>query len=188
MTSDNRIVIGLVGRKGSGKGTVARLLKERYGASVYRYSDLLRDMLDRLFVEKTRENLIALSEILRKQYGEDVLKNAMLEQVRRDSAKLIVIDGIRRLDDLTRLDELGSFYLVNITAPVELRYERATARGENAGETTRTFASFQEMETAPTEKTIGDVEPKAWKSLDNTGSYDELAAKVDELMTHVKNA
>ena len=30
MTSDKRIVIGLVGRKGSGKGTVARLIKDDY--------------------------------------------------------------------------------------------------------------------------------------------------------------
>jgi dephospho-CoA kinase len=187
MTSDNRIVIGLVGRKGSGKGTVARLLKERYGASVYRYSDILRDILDQLSIDKTREHLIALSEILRKHYGEDVLKHAMMEHVRHDATRLIVIDGIRRMDDLTRLDELGTFYLVSITAPVELRYQRATARGENAGETTRTFASFQNMESAPTEKTIADVEPHAWKIIDNTGSYDELASKVDELMNVIKH-
>ncbi|MFA5935899.1 MAG: AAA family ATPase [Patescibacteria group bacterium] len=187
MTSDKRIVIGLVGRKGSGKGTVARLLKERYGASVYRFSDLLRETLDRLYVEKNRENLVALSEILRHQFGEGVLKQAMVRRVGDDPSRLIVIDGIRRLDDLNGLEELGTFYLINIAAPVELRHERVAQRGENAGETTRTFDAFKEMEMLPTEVTIGDVEPKARKTIENLGSYDELAAKVDELMSEIKN-
>ena len=50
-----RLIIGLVGRKGSGKGTVAKILKEKYGASVYRFSDVLREILDLLFVEKVEK-------------------------------------------------------------------------------------------------------------------------------------
>jgi dephospho-CoA kinase len=188
MTSDKRIVIGLVGRKGSGKGTVARLIKDRYGASIYRFSDLLRDILDSLYVEKTRENLIHLSEILRKGFHQGILKDAMIKQVQADPARIIVIDGIRRLDDLLRLDELGDFRLVNITAPVELRYERIQHRGENAGETTDTFEHFKETELAPTEITIADVEGKSQHTIENLGSYDDLAKKVDELVADIKRA
>lgn len=187
MTSDNpRLVIGLVGRKGSGKGTVARLLKDRYGASVYRFSDLLRDVLDLLDIEKSRENLIQLSEIVRRGFGEDALKRGLLKRMGNDSSPLIVLDGIRRLGDLNGLEDLGNFHLVSVTAPLETRYERITRRGENAGEMTRTLDSFKTMETAPTEVTIGDVETNASNVIDNSGDPEALERQVDALMRVLK--
>lgn len=188
MTSGKRIVIGLIGRKGSGKGTVARLIKERHGGSIYRYSELLRDILDRLFIEKNRTNLVNLSEILRKQFGEGVLKEAMLKLVERDNASLVVIDGIRRLGDLEGLERLGTLYLINVAAPVELRYTRVAQRIENADEATASLEEFKRLESAPTEVTISDVETRAWKTIENLGSYDDLAARVDETIKEIRNA
>ncbi|MEO5928106.1 MAG: nucleoside monophosphate kinase [Patescibacteria group bacterium] len=188
MTSDKRIVIGLVGRKGSGKGTVARLIKDRYGATIYRFSDLLRDILDSLYIDKSRDNLIHLSEILRDGFGQTILRDAMVKQVQQDPSRLVVIDGIRRLDDLSRLDELGDFHLVDVTAPIELRYERIQQRVENAGESTDTMEQFQATETAPTEITIADVEARAQEKIENLGSYDDLATKVDDLVNRIKHA
>lgn len=178
----SRLVIGLVGRKGSGKGTVAKILKEKYGASVYRYSDVLRDVLDLLGIEKSRENLIQLSEVLRRGFGEETIKNALLKRMSDTSSPLIVLDGLRRLGDLDGLTDLGDFQLITVAAPLELRYERISQRGENAGETTRTLESFREMEHAPTEITIADVEAKADRTIDNSGTYEELVHHVEELL------
>jgi len=176
------MVIALVGRKGSGKGTVAKLLRERYGASVYRYSDVLRDVLTRLSIDVNRENLVGLSEAVRKQFGEGALKHALMVAAMKDPAKLLVLDGLRRLGDLEQLDELGTVHLVNISAPLETRYQRLSQRGENAGETSRTFESFAELEHAPTEVTIGDLEAKADMTIENAGNAEELSEKVDEIM------
>ncbi len=184
----SRLVIGLVGRKGSGKGTVAKILKERYGASVYRFSDMLRDVLDAMHLEQSRENLIRISEILRSEFGEGVLKNAMVKKVAADSNQLVVIDGLRRLDDLTHLDELGEFRLIDVHVPAEIRFERLKSRGENAGESTRTFASFMELENASTEVTIGDVEAHAWKKIENSGDQAALIATIDSLMAELNYA
>lgn len=177
-----RILIGLIGRKGSGKGTVAKLLKERYHASIYRMSDPLRDILERLALEPSRENLVQLSEVLRRGFGEQIIMQALRKQIEQDPHELIVIDGIRRQDELRDLDMLGIFRLVRIEAPLELRFERLRTRGENAGEAQRTFASFQEMEHAPTEITIGDIEHLAWKTIHNNGTPAELEHAVAEMM------
>ncbi len=181
-----RCLIGLVGRKGSGKGTFAKILQDRYGAKVYRYSDVLRHILDQLFLEKRRENLVKLSEALRKEFGEGILKQTMITQVKLDPADLIVIDGIRRLEDLDGLEQLGELRLIAIEAPLETRFERLRNRGENAGESTRTFESFIEMENAPTEVTIADVEKKAWNTIQNTGTYEDLIRKIDRVMNELK--
>ena len=55
--ANKKIIIGLVGQLACGKGTVAEYLKEKYGASVYRYSTMLRDVLNRLYLEINRVNM-----------------------------------------------------------------------------------------------------------------------------------
>ncbi len=181
----SQLVIGLVGRKGSGKGTVAKILKEKYGASIYRFSDVLREILDLLFVGNSRENLINLSEILRNEFGQDVLKNALLKKMENDAAPLIVLDGLRRLGDLDGLKKIGNFQLVSVTVPPEIRYERIKTRGENAGETKQTLESFMKLEKAPTEVTIASVEAQADRTIDNSGSKENLEKQISELMSHL---
>lgn len=177
-----RLIIGLVGRKGSGKGTVAKILKEKYGASVYRFSDVLSDILNILFVENSHENLIRLSEILRPAFGQDILKKALLQRMKNDAAPLIVLDGLRRLEDLNGLESAGEFLLVNVTAPPETRFARMQTRGEKAGETSKTLESFMELEQAPTEVTIASLEARANRTIDNSGTADDLEQKVKEMM------
>ena len=184
----SRLIIGLVGRKGSGKGTVAKILHDRYGADVHRYSDILRTILDQLFIDKSRENLVKLSEILRHGFGEDILKRVMTKKIELEDAPLVVIDGIRRTEDLEGLDQLGDFTLVTVDAPLETRFERLRLRGENAGESTRTMESFVQMEHASTEVTIGEVEHLAWKKITNAGTYEELVSVIDDMMKELGRA
>lgn len=177
-----RLVIGLVGRKGSGKGTVAKILKETYGASVYRFSDTLRDILDILFLEQSREHLVHLSEVLRNGFGQGVLKQAIIKRVEHDAADLVVLDGVRRIDDLEELDVLGDLKLISVEAPLEMRFERLRARGENVGEATRTLESFKELEHASTEVTIVDVEARANVHIDNSSDREHLEKQIEILM------
>ncbi len=178
-----KLILGLVGRKGSGKGTVANILAERYGAKVFRFSAVLADILRRMALEETHDNLIRLSEILRHEFGEDVLRHAIMAQIERDGGDLIVLDGLRRIEDLKGFEALGTFKILNVTAPLELRYKRITVRDEKAKETEMTFDEFVRMQTsAPTEVTIADVEARATYHIDNSGTQDELASKVEEIV------
>jgi dephospho-CoA kinase len=173
-----RIVLGIVGRKGAGKGTVAKLLQEKYGARVFRFSGILADILERLDIEKTHDNLIQLSIILRDKFGEDALKRAMVADMLKSDNQLIVVDGIRRTGDYTNFDTLGTFRILNITAPPEIRYERMLGRGEKPGEGKMTYEEFKIMNVAPTEVTIDAVEADAWKTIDNAGTMEELEKQV----------
>ncbi|MFA6447808.1 MAG: AAA family ATPase, partial [Patescibacteria group bacterium] len=91
-----KIILGFVGLLGSGKGTAAVMLKEKYGAEIHVFSDILKDILRRLGLPISRENLQGLSTSLRTQFGQDLLAKAMAQQVGSAAASLIVIDGIRR--------------------------------------------------------------------------------------------
>ena len=86
--SQQKIIIGLVSKIAAGKGTVTKYLQDKYGASAYRFSTMLRDALNRLYVEINRKNMQKLSTILRQNFGEDLMAKVIAEDVKRDIIKL----------------------------------------------------------------------------------------------------
>ena len=177
-----KLIIGLVGRPGSGKGTVAKILQERYGAHMFRFSAVLSDILKRLAIESSRENLVKLSEMLRQAFGEDVLAYAVENDAVSCPSDLVVIDGIRRIQDLAALEPLPQFKLVEISAPAKIRFERMKSRGEKSGENSMDWGEFSAQEQAPTEVTIPAVAARAWKAIDNSGSLADLEKQLSDMM------
>jgi dephospho-CoA kinase len=177
-----KLIIGLVGRQGSGKGTAARFLHETYQAELFRFSAVLNTILERLAIEKTRDNLIKLSGSLRETFGEDVLAYALGRDVINSSSDIVIVDGIRRIEDIAALDPLPQFKLIEITAPAKTRYERMTQRGEKAGEGGMTYDEFAAQEQAPTEITIPSVAARAWKAIDNGKDKQHLEQQLKDLM------
>lgn len=176
------VIIGLVGRQGSGKGTAAKILQEKYGAELFRFSAILRDIITRLAVPESRENFIKLSEALRQTFGEDVLAYAIERDAANSTAALVVVDGIRRIQDLAALEPLPHFKLIEIAAPAKTRFERMKNRGEKSGETSMSWEEFSEQEQAPTEITIPSVAARAWKAIENGGTTQELEQQLDQTM------
>ena len=66
-----KIIIGLVGEIACGKGAVVDYLVKKHKASSYRYSKILRDILDLVYQGQTRKNMTNLSDWLRKKFGQD---------------------------------------------------------------------------------------------------------------------
>lgn len=179
------LIIGLVGRQGAGKGTAAKIISERYGAVIIRYSDILRMILNILAIDATRENLVKLSETLRAAFGEDVFAFAVDMQVRKSGAPLVVVDGIRRIEDVAALESLPHFRLVGVTASARQRFDRMKQRGEKMRERDMTWDEFVMDEIAPTENSISAISERAWKSIDNSGSPEDLTRQVDAMMAEL---
>ena len=179
------LIIGLVGQAGCGKGTMADFLQAEYGAGYFRFSAMIGDILNRLAIEKTRENFTAMSNTLRQAFGEDVFSYAIERDALNAPQTITVIDGIRRVEDIVALEPLPLFKLVAIDADPKLRYERMKARGEKASERNFTWEQFLAEEQLATEITIPFVMKRAWKTLTNNGTREELEDKVRALMTEL---
>lgn len=177
-----KLIIGLVGLSGCGKGTATDLLRKEYGAGYIRFSGILGEILDKLSVEKSRDNFIKLSESLRTSYGEDVLSFAVEKTTLSAPEDIVVVDGIRRPDDIAALEPLPQFKLISIEAPAELRYERMKRRGEKASESTMTWEQFIKEGQAPTEITIPEVMDRAWRTIKNDGTKEEFEEAVRATM------
>ena len=104
--------------------------------------------------EATRENLSNLSLSLRQTFGQDVLEKSAIEAYKRSDKSIIFLDGVRRESDIANLCKMEEFILIYIDAPTELRHKRVTARGQNAGDTDKSFEEFLKDEEHDTEKSI----------------------------------
>lgn len=179
----NKIILGFVGDLASGKGTVADYLQKKHGCNTYRFSTMLRDMLDRIYVEKTRQNLQDMSTLLRERFGQDVMSTVIAKDVENDSNTLVVVEGIRRPTDITYLQQLSGFHLIYITADPKTRYERMKLRNENPGDAEKTFEQFSIDEQAEADKLIKELGTQAEDTIHNDGNYEELYAQIETLLT-----
>ncbi|MDD2753076.1 MAG: AAA family ATPase [Candidatus Portnoybacteria bacterium] len=177
-----KIILGLAGEMASGKGTVAKYATEKYSAKTRRFSTMLRDVLDRLSLEQSRDNMQKLSTVLRQSFGEDLFAQVMAEDVKKEAGEVIVIDGIRRLADIKFLKANPKFKLTYLEADMNIRYERIVKRGENADDAKKTFDDFKKANEDESELQIKDLKNRADFLIDNNGSYEELYKQVDEIL------
>lgn len=175
-------IFGLVGELASGKGAINSYLKEKYNVATYRFSTPMRDILNRLHIPLTRENLQDVSTILRERFGQDLFVNVIAEDVKNDSTPIKLIEGIRLLVDTEILKQLPNFKLIYIKASIETRYRRLLARGENADDSQKTFAEFVADHQKETEKQIPQVIKQADYIIENEGDLNELYHKIDSII------
>ncbi len=177
-----KLIIGLVGLQGCGKGTVADVLREQYGAGYERFSGMIGSILDILAIEKNRKNFTKLSEVIRYAFGETIFSYALEKKVIESTQDIIVLDGIRRPEDIVAMEPLPHFHLVSIEADQKLRFERMKKRGEKATEANMTWEQFLAEEALPTEVTIPFVMNRAKYHFSNNGTREQLIEQVRTFM------
>ncbi len=183
----NKIILGFVGQIASGKDASKKYLAEKYGAKNCRFSTVLRDVLERIGVEISRENMQKISTVLRQNFGEDLLANTITNDASKLESDIVIVDGVRRMADISRLATLPNFFLVKIEASPEIRYERMKTRNENVGDLDKSFADFLKNHEAEADREIPIVMSNAKYSLDNKGSFEELYEQLDRLISELKS-
>ncbi len=182
----SKIILGFTGLLASGKGTAAKYLQEKYGASTFRFSTMLRDALDRFYLPQTRDNMIKISEIIRGTFGEDTMARTMSMDAEKSENKTIVVEGVRRPADIEYLKRLPNFVLVEIFADPKIRYERLIKRRENPDDATKTYEQFLADHQRSTELSILDVAAEAKIRLDNNGNLEQLHKQLDDIVSKLQ--
>ena len=183
----SKIILGLVGKLSSGKGTLAKYLAENHTANIVMFSQSLRDVVDRFYLPQTRDNLQGVSRGLREALGQDVIARAVAEDAKKSSAQIIAIDGVRRPMDIVFLKELPGFCLVKVEADQKIRHERMTKRSQNTDDQTTTFEEFQKKDVAEAESLIDEVAKDAKFVINNNGSLEELFSQIEEILTKLQS-
>lgn len=172
-----KIVIGLVGEKGSGKQTFVNFLKQiapDLNIRQVRFSDILAQTLMIWDIPITRSNLQKLSLTMNETFGQASLANAAKFSIEGDSADVVIFDGIRRQSELDLAKNMPNGTLIYITAEQKLRYERLKLRSEKVGEVRLTFEQFLEEEASKAEINIPNLGKKADIKLKNNGTLEDF--------------
>ncbi len=180
-------VIGLIGEKGSGKGSVAKLLMEKYGAQHFGTSVILKKIADEVHLPQTRDNLIKLALVLKDGFWPGIVIDAMISEIEKSGSALVIADGIRMHGDVEPFwDKYGeNFKLVYVTAPLNIRFERTRLRKEKVGEENTDFRQFIEEEGRLTEVSIAEIGKMADYKIDNSGSLPELEKQIIDIMDKI---
>jgi dephospho-CoA kinase len=188
--AEKRIVIGLTGPISGGKGTVAEILKSK-GFFYTSTSDRIREEISARHEEITREKLLKVADELRQSFGPEVLAKRSWEMV-ENKEENVVIDSIRGEVEVDFLKTKPGFILIGVTAPRELRFERAKQRVRE-GEPL-VWENFVEIDKNDFDSGLGkngrNIQACLQKAdflIENTKTLDELKLEVDKILEKILN-
>jgi dephospho-CoA kinase len=172
-TPDKRLVVGVTGRIGAGKTSVAKHLSEAHRFFYVRYSQVLSE-----WKAKDPDRKKHLQAV-----GWEVMGGGMQADL---NARLIAqippksdcaVDGLRHPIDFDSLTKTFAprFYLLYIDCPQEIRWERLKARFPDLEE-------FRRADSHRVEEQIETLRSNAFGLINNNGSLHNLYSKVDQLL------
>lgn len=176
------LILGLIGEKLGGKDTVAEFLVAKYGATHIRHSHVLDEILSILDTPISRRNEIDLGMGLRTVFGEGILNKAIDKKVRNATTDIVVINGIRFIEEFENAKTLGA-KIVYISAPEDVRYARFLKRTEKADDASQTLEEFRTQEHEPTEIQIPHIGARADFVIENTSTLEDLYANIERVLT-----
>jgi len=182
-----KIILGVVGEIGAGKGELARYLSREYKAYAYRSSEVLRDILKRMYLEENRVNVQDASTMIRKFFGEDIISRISRVDLKKIKNKLIVIDGLRREADFKYFKNGFDFKVIYVEADIKKRFRRISKRKENVDDEKKTFQEFQREQLREAERKIQKLKSKADFIIENNGSLKEFYREIDNLINKIIN-
>jgi len=127
---EGRILICVTGMPGSGKSVVSRIISSILNAKVISMGDVVREEAVRRGIPQDIMSMTKFAEELRRKYGKDIVARMTLKYVEdRGLSGIIVIDGVRSLDEVKVFNSYGKVIIVAVHASPRTRYERLRNRG-----------------------------------------------------------
>jgi len=182
------MIIGLTGMYCSGKDSVSEYLANKYGFIHSSLSDRIREELERRGVEITRDNLIKVANELREKFGHAILAERTLNALKGKEGDY-AINSIRHPAEVKELKKNGQFFLVEVRAPLKMRFERIKER--NREQDPKTLAELKEKEQLESQQSgpgqqLTNVIKMADCVVTNDGSLNELYKKLDKLVADLR--
>ncbi|PIR77161.1 MAG: hypothetical protein COU30_03995, partial [Candidatus Magasanikbacteria bacterium CG10_big_fil_rev_8_21_14_0_10_38_6] len=166
----------------AGKGTLATYVNNHYTAKTLRFSTVLRDILDRLYLEQSRKNLADLANALRQTFGSDILATTLVNDANNADVDIILVEGIRSQGELDLITSLPNAHIIYLTANPHIRWKRVVERNENPGDAQKTFEQFQQDETHESDKYATHLGAQAEYKIINEQDLPTLYTQIDNII------
>lgn len=188
VSKTKQLIVGLTGPIAAGHEVVGEYLKKK-GFFFSSTSDRIREECKRQGLEITRENLQKLGDELRYQFGPEILAKRTWEKVQK--YPLSVIDSLRNITEVEFLKTKPNFYLLGITAPRRLRFQRVAFRNRELDPMTwKEFLAVDKKDFKSGQGKFGRNITACLKKADflvvNDGTIKELEKKIERWLEKFK--
>ncbi len=181
-------IIGITGAFGSGKSTAADFF-ERNGFKKIILSNFLEEEARKRGVEITRRVLQDMGNEWREKQGASVLADKVIEQILKQKLEKVVIDGIRNVGEIKKLQSSGNFTLISIVSSRKNRFERLKKFKRREELTWELFEKLDNRDAGIGEKETGLHVDECIKladiSIENNGSEEEYVEKLKNLLVKI---
>ncbi len=173
------MILGVTGLARAGKDTLAGYIASQYGFKIFTMSDSLKSECMRRGLDITKENLSRIGDMMRDEFGNDIVAIKTLEKA--SSFPRSIITGVRSPEELDVFKRgSGAFSLVCIVADENKRFDRRSDKDPNCKED---FLARDRRDIA--NKGLGKVMDMADFIISNDSTYDSLYRSADRLVENL---
>ena len=185
----NKIIIGITGTLGAGKGAIVDYLKKK-GFKHYSVREFLIGEIKKRGLPVNRDSMVIVGNDLRKKYGPSYLAEELCQQAEQDG-KYCIIESIRTPGEITALKAKGDCYIFAIDADPKLRYERIMKRNTITDQISfEEFMANERREMSsddPNKQNLSQCISMSDYKFDNSGTFDDLYKQVDQVLLKIKS-
>lgn len=183
-----KLIIGITGTLGAGKGTVVEYLKQK-GFKHFSVREYLKQEIKRRGMLFSVDSMYRVANELRTNNSPSFIVEQLYEQAKQSGGNCI-IESIRTPGEAEVLKKLGNFYLIAVDADQRARYQRLIKRkGDEADSLSFERFVFEEKRqmssTNPNEQNISRCIEMADFRIDNSGSFQDLHQQIDQILKKI---
>ena len=178
-----RIVVGVAGMPGAGKGTVREIV-QKMGYSVVVMGNEIREEAKRRKLKPTPENLGMVMLKLREEEGLAAVAKRCIPKMEKAKEKIVIVEGIRSLHEVDEFKKhFPNFTLIAIHASPETRFRRLFQRKRS--DDPKGWETFMERDSRELSVGIGAAIATADHMIMNEGTKAQLKRKTREVLKEV---
>ncbi len=183
-------IVAFVGMPGSGKGSCASYINEKYGCPIIHFGNMLYEEVQRRGLDNVKDENFVRSDMREKEGAAVLAKHAAskAEKCFSEGKYKVVMDGLYSWDEYKYLEnKFGSqLILIAIAAPKALRRERVLDRKDAH----RKYDSIDQLITREITE-IENIEkggPIAYAdyTIVNDGTLEQMLSKLEAILKEVK--
>lgn len=178
-------VIGVVGLPASGKGEFSKIAAAM-DIPVIVMGDMIRKAVKDGGIDPTDTNLGAMANRLRQERGMDAIAHLCVPEIQRQTAPLVLIDGIRGDTEVNLFQKVFSgFTLIRIDSSFRNRLSRVAARGRS--DDFQTSGELRNRDERELGWGLGKALEQATVRVENNGTLEEFSVAVHELLNGIRS-
>ncbi|MHB8567389.1 MAG: AAA family ATPase [Nitrososphaerales archaeon] len=180
-TKQERLVLCITGMPGAGKSTASET-SAPLGFEVFRMGDDVRMEAERRKIQPTDENLGAIMLQLRQSGGPVAIARLCEKRIEKDAkSKLILIDGIRNVNEFLEFKKLGNAVLICIHTSPARRFQFLKTRARS--DSPANYDSFEARDRRELTVGIGEAIALADEVIVNSGPLQKFKQDSTDLLS-----